>query len=59
MTQIKKDINKHIQQDRGGTIYVPNCLDGSVLNFVYSKQEVSASVYIYQENANLQFVTEM
>ena len=58
MTQIKKDINKHIQQDHGSAIYAPNCLDGSVLNSVYSKQaEVKEPVYINEENANLQFVT--
>lgn len=58
MTQIKKDINKHIQQDNGSAVYAPNCPDGSVLNSVYSKQaEVNEPVYINEANANLQFVT--
>lgn len=58
MTQIKKDISKHIEQDNGSAVYAPSCRDGSVLNSVYSKQaEVNEPVYINEANANLQFVT--
>lgn len=58
MTQIKNDLRKHIQQDHGSVIYMPDCMDVSVVSSLYSKQaELNEPIYFNKENANPQCVT--